>query len=47
MPAPITPNKKPAAATDHGGLNFVFLLAPLTSRKDSSHDLVHDQGGRV
>ncbi len=41
------PNEEPAAATDHGGLNFVFMLAPLAPRKDSDNELVHDHGVRV
>ena len=47
MPAPITPNEKPAAATDHGGLNFVLMLAPLAPGKDSDNELVHDRRARV
>ena len=41
MPAPITHNEKPAAATDHGGLDFVWTTTAPSHGKDSTHDLYH------
>ncbi len=43
----ITPKEELAAATDHGEFNFVVMLAPLASGKDSGNELVHDHGVRV
>ena len=47
MQAPIILNKEPAARTNRDGFKLVFMLAPLTSRKDRSNGFVHAQGGRV
>ena len=47
MLTPITLNEEPAAATDHGGLKFVWTTTLLTSGKDSDNDLVHDRRAHV
>ena len=42
MPAPIiTLDKKPAAATDHGGLKLVLTTARLALRKDQTNVYYH------
>ncbi len=49
MPAPITilTNKKPAEATNLGGLDLVSTTIPLTPWKDRDNERVHDDGARV
>ncbi len=48
MQAPITRNEELAAATDHGELKFVFMLAlPPSWKKDRSDDLIRPSGQRV
>ncbi len=42
MPAIITSNEKPTAATDRGGLDFVWTTTRLHSGKDNRYDLLHD-----
>ncbi len=44
---PVTINKKPAAVAIRDGLYLVLTTTPLTSRKDSDNDLVHDRCARV
>ncbi len=47
MPTPITLNVKAPPATTGEGFRFVFQTTPLTSRKDSSYDLLYDDSAHV
>ena len=46
MPAPITPNEEPAAATTRGGLNLVFSTTH-PPQKEPAHVSYHDSSARV
>ena len=46
MPVSTIINKKPAAATDHGGL-YLVLTTTLTFERNSDHDFIHDDAARV
>ena len=41
MPTPITPKEKPAAATDHGGLELVWTTTRLIHGKDNRHEFIY------
>ncbi len=46
MPAPFTPNEKPAAATIRDRLGFVWTKNLPLREKDKSNDLYHDPHAR-